>query len=175
MIKLPKSNRKKALILVDIQQGFIKRWGSSFQKNLTGLLYKEKYDLYVEATFHADKGSMWDKQIKWTFPYEPTVPWVLELLTDKKVLKIIKTTRSTFQGNKNLDLALKKEGIQEVHVVGFDTGSCVYATALEAFDKGFFTYVIEECTGSSDGLQMHKHAIAYLRNMGMTNHSLKSE
>lgn len=170
-IKIPKSNRRRALILVDIQHGFLKNWKKPFRKNLELLFVSQKYDMYVEATFYADKGSIWDKQTKWTFKYEPTVPWVLELLRDKKVIQVKKTTRSTFKGNVKLDIFLKKQKIEEVHIVGFDTGSCVYATALEAFDKGFFTYVIEECTGSSDGLKMHEHAIKYLRNLGLTNHS----
>ncbi len=169
-IKLPKSDRKRALILVDIQHGFIKRWDKSFEKNLRSLFAQETYDLYVEATFHAEKGSLWDKQTKWTFPYEPTAPWGLELLKGKKVVKVKKTTRSTFKGNIKLEALLKKNKIEEVHIVGFDTGSCVYATAQESFDKGFFTYVIEECTGSSDGLKMHKNAISVLRRLGLTNH-----
>lgn len=172
IIKVPKSSRKRALIIVDIQHGFIKRWDKSFTKNLTSLFATQNYDLYIEATFHAEKNSIWDKQTGWIFPYEPTVPWVLELLKGKKIIKIIKEKRSVFKGNKNLDVLLKKNSIEELHIVGFDTGSCVYATAQEAFDKGFFTYVIEECTGSSDGLQMHKNAISVLRRLGMTNHSL---
>ncbi|MES3031769.1 MAG: isochorismatase family protein [Patescibacteria group bacterium] len=170
-IKIPKSNKKKALILVDIQHGFIKRWGKSFLRNLKDLIIKEKYDLYVEVTFHAEKGSLWDKQTNWTFPYESTVPEVLDLLKGKKVIKVIKETRSAFKGNVRLYPALKKNKIEEVHVVGFDSNDCVFATAQEAFDLGFFTYVIEECTGASQGEKIHKSAISILRNLGLTNNS----
>jgi nicotinamidase-related amidase len=172
-IKIPKSNRKRALILVDIQHGFVKQWNKSFLKNLKNLLENQKYDIYIEATFHADKGSIWDKQTKWTFPHEATIPEVLKLLKGKKVTKVVKETRSTFKGNIKLNSLFRKNKIEEVHIVGFDTGSCVYATAQESFDLGFYTYVIEECTGSSDGLQMHTHAIKVLRRLGMTNHTSK--
>ncbi|MFA7315686.1 MAG: cysteine hydrolase family protein [Candidatus Paceibacterota bacterium] len=170
-IKIPKSNKKKALILVDIQNGFIKRWDKSFLKNIKNLISKQKYDLYVEVTFHAEKGSLWDKQTNWTFPYEPTVPEVLDLLKGKNVIKIIKETRSAFKGNVNLFSVLQKNKIEEVHVVGFDTNDCVFATAQEAFDLGFYTYVIEECTGASQGEKIHKNAIAILRCLGLTNHA----
>ncbi len=170
-IKLPKSNRKRALIVVDIQEGFIEDWSPSFRKNVAWLLSNELYALYIEATFYAPKGSLWEKQTGWTFPYEPTVPWVLELLKGKKVIQIKKNTRSTFKGNINLEKLLRKNKIEELHIIGFDTGSCVYATTQEAFDKGFFTYVIEECVGSSDGMKMHKNAISVLRKLGLTNHS----
>lgn len=169
-MKLSKSNRKKALILVDIQHGFIKRADKSFLANVRTLIGKQKYDLYIETTFHADKGSLWDKQTDWTFPYEPTVPEVLELLKGKNVVKVIKETKSVFKGNKKLVPILKKNKIEEIHIIGFDTNDCVFATAQESFDLGFYTYVIEECTGSSNGKKLHNSAISILRHLGMTNH-----
>ncbi|MES3031688.1 MAG: isochorismatase family protein [Patescibacteria group bacterium] len=169
-IKIQKSNRKRALILVDIQEGFVKKEKSRIIKNLGFLLKQQKYDLYVEVTFHAEKGSLWDKQTKWTFPYEPTMSEVLDLLKGKKVIKVIKETRSPFKGDVRLNSALKKSKIEEVHIVGFDSSDCVFATAQEAFDLGFFTYVIEECTGASQGEKIHKSAIGILRSLGLTNH-----
>lgn len=170
-IKIPKSNNKRALILVDIQKGFLKKWEKPLISNLKKLLAQELYDLYVEVTFHAEKGSLWDKQTNWTFPYEPTVPEVLDLLKGKNVIKIIKETRSAFKGNVNLFSVLQKNKIKEVHVVGMDSSDCVFATAQEAFDLGFYTYVIEECTGASQGEKIHKNAIAILRCLGLTNHT----
>jgi nicotinamidase-related amidase len=166
---IPKSKRKKALIAVDIQHGFTKDWNKKFISNIKHLLESQKYDLYAEVSFHADKGSLWDRQTKWTFPYEPVLAEVHELFKGKKPIQIIKETRSAFKGTPKLLPALKKKGIKEVHVIGFDSNDCVFATAQEAFDLGFYTYVIEECTGASAGVTMHKHAIEMLRELGLTN------
>ena len=176
-IPIPKSSRKKALLLVDIQHGFIKNAKKSFLLNLKKLFVQQMYDLYIEITFHADAGSIWDKQTEWTFPYEPSVPEIMELLQhvdNKKVLHIVKETSSAFKGDKNLYKILTQKGIEEVHIVGFDLSDCVFSTAHEAFDLGFYTYVIEECTGvskDSGGEKIYKYAIAILRNLGLTNRS----
>jgi len=171
MFPIPKSKRKCALILVDIQHDFIKRWKKPFLKNLALLIKRRAYDLYVEVTFHADAGSLWDKETHWTFPYEPEIEEVQKLLKDKKTVEIVKETRSAWKGKPDLKRLLNRRGITEVHVVGFDSNDCVFATAQEAFDLGFYTHVIEECTGASQGLTVHKDAIEILRKLELTNHS----
>lgn len=170
MFSIPKSNRKSALILVDIQHGFLKNWKKPLIKNLTELVSRKKYSLYAEVTFHAEKSSLWDKQTHWTFPYESSVREVEALIAGKLTVKVVKETRSAFKGKPNLAGVLKRKGIKEVHIVGLDTNDCVFATAQEAFDLGFWTYVIEECTGSGSGEKMHKNAIEILRELELTNH-----
>ena len=171
-IPIPKQRGKRALLLIDIQHGFVKRWKEPFLSNLKQLFAEIDYDLYVEVTFHAEKGSLWDKQTDWTFPYEPTIPEVQKLLKkEKHVTHIVKETKSAFEGDKDLHAILKRHGIKEVHVVGFDSADCVLTTAQDAFDLGFFTYVIEECTGASEGKKIHKDALEILRSLGLTNHS----
>ncbi len=170
MFSVPESNRKCALILVDIQHGFIKHWKKPLLKNLAALIAHKKYDLYVDVTFHAEKGSLWDKQTHWTFPYGPSVKEITELIAGKPTINIVKETRSAFKGKPNLARILKQKGLKEVHIVGLDTNDCVFATAQEAFDLGFYTYVIEECTGSSSGEKMHRNAIEILRELDLTNH-----
>jgi len=175
-IPIPKSSRTKAILFVDIQKGFIKKWNKPFLSNIATLCAQETYDLYVDITFHAEKESLWDKQTNWTFPYEPSVPEITEILKNiesKKVVHIIKETRSAFKGDKDLKKLLLQKGIEEVHVVGFDSNDCVFATAQESFDFGFYTYVIEECTGASNGERMHKYGIEIMRNLRLTNHSAK--
>lgn len=170
-IKIPRSNHRRALILVDLQNGFLKKQKARLVRNLAKLLKQEKYDLYIEVTFHAKPGSLWEKQIHWTFPYEATAPEVLKLLEGINAVKVIKETRSAFKGDKNIAHLLKKNKIQEIHIVGFDTNDCVFATAQEGFDNGFYTYIIEECTGSSGGSLLHRNAIKILRYLGLTNNS----
>ncbi len=170
-IKIPNSKRKKALLIVDVQKDFVGK-DKKLVSNIVTLLSTEKYDLYVDITFDAEKGSLWDRQSGWTFPYEPTVPEVENMLVGKKVLKIIKETKSAFKGDKDLFRILKKEGIEEVHIIGLDTSDCVFATANEAFDLGLYTYVIEECTASSEGKKLYNSAINILRSLYMTNHSV---
>lgn len=167
--KLPKSNRKKALIIVDVQEGFLNERNRWIIPNIQKVLKNGKYDLIVESIFYADKGSLWDRQVNYTFPLQPTIPEIKNLL-DKDVVLITKTTKSVFKGDKDFFSILKNKNIEEVHIVGLDTNDCVFASAQESFDLGFYTYVLEECTESSQSAEQRDCAIKILNRLGMTNH-----
>lgn len=174
-MNVPKSSRKKALILVDIQPSFIDDRNKYILENILKLLKHVSYDLYIEANFHAEKGSLWDIQQQWTCPEGPkteTVKKLSKVLIKYYPVVVEKETKSVFKGNKNIHKILKQEDIEEVHLVGLDTDDCVLATAYESFDLGFITYVLEECCQSSASDELHHMAIQLLREQHMTNHSI---
>ena len=169
-IHIPNQEKSRALILIDLQEGFLNDKSRWIIPNIQQIIKDGKYDLIVETVFHADPGSLWDKQVKWTFPLVETTPEIKALL-DKDVVHIIKTTKSAFKGNKDLLNILKSKNIDTVHVTGIDTDDCVFATAQESFDLGFSTYVLEECTASSEGDGYRDAALKLLRNVQMTNYT----
>lgn len=174
-MKVPYSGRKKALIVVDVQPAFITARNQYIVRNIATLIKKVHYNLYFTALFHSEKGSLWDKQQNWICPKDKNFHTALELTTllnRKNTIAIKKKTKSVFKGNKNLVTLLKSRGVEEVHIIGFDTNDCVLASAYEAFDLGFFTYVLEECCESSSSARLHKQAIALLRRQNMTNNSV---
>ncbi len=171
-ILIPHKEKKRALFIVDVQNGFTKNQKPEYIQAIKQVIQTGEYALFIENTFHAPIGSLWEKQCNWTFEYEPTIPEVSELLPKEKTISIIKVTKSVFLGKLDLVDILHKQGIQEIHIVGFDTNDCVFATAQNSFDLGFETYVIEEATGSSSGEAMRNHAIEILRALDMTNNSL---
>jgi nicotinamidase-related amidase len=138
--------------------------------NILKLLDDKKYDLYVEATFHAEKGSLWEKQQNWICPEGRSTKTISEIsnkLAQFDPIKIHKETKSVFKGDSDVFAALRKGGISEVHVVGLDTNDCVMATAFESFDLGFLTYVIENCCQSSSSDELHEYALEILRGQDM--------
>ena len=173
-IKIPLSQRKKALIIVDVQSAFLNERNEYVVDNILKILERVQYDLYVEATFHAEKGSLWETQQQWICPKGERTNTVEKLalkLKEIDPIKVDKETKSAFKGNKNVAKALKAAGIQEVHVVGLDTNDCVLATAYESFDMGFLTYVIEEGCQSSSSDALHQHGLKILQGQNMTNNS----
>lgn len=71
---------------------------------------------------------------------------------------------------------MEARSIEEIHLVGFDINDCVLATAYDALDRGYFTYVIEECCGRTDGDEgIIAAALAVLRKQNMTNQSSLDE
>ncbi|MDE2037813.1 MAG: cysteine hydrolase [Patescibacteria group bacterium] len=157
---------KKALIIVDVQPSFLDDRNGYIVENILKLLNGSRYDLYVEATFHAERGSLWDKQQGWICPEEgdgtETVGRLSEALRPLDPIKVRKETKSVFRGDRDLSKIFADKGVGEVHVVGLDTNDCVLATAYESFDLGFITYVIAECCQSSSSDRLHAYAIELL-------------
>lgn len=174
IMKIPNSKRAKALIIVDVQPGFLNKRNNYIIKNIKKIIQKFPYDFYVESVFHTEKGSLWDLQTNWILPKDEnfkTVSEILKVLPPKNTLHIEKQTKSAFKGFPNLHRELRKRKIKEVHIVGLDANDCVLATACEAFDLSYFTYVIEECTDSSAPAKIRDAGFKVLRHVSLTNHS----
>src|SRR4029077_2327004 len=92
--------------------------------------------------------------------------------------RIEKNTRSCFKGfnSEGLGRFLRDNSIEEINFVGYDINDCVLASAYEAVDSGYFTFVIEELCHHWDGSERLKEAaLGILRAQGLTNHSTKTE
>jgi nicotinamidase-related amidase len=177
MMLLPKTNRKRALIVIDLQPTFIKPHNKHIVPNIVELINKVPYDAYVEAVFHAEAGSLWDTQQGFTVPKDEnmrTVDEVSQVLKPHNPLQVIKTTRSTFKGDQDLDAYFKERGIEEVHLVGTETHDCVLATAYDAFASGYPVYAIEECCESGTPGR-HEAGLRLLRWQSMTNNSCRAD
>lgn len=170
-MKIPDTGRKKALVVIDLQPAFLKPHNKYILPNIKKLINMVPYDAYVEAVFHAEKGSLWDKQQKWICPADDntnTVAEVKTILQPYNPLQILKDTRSVFKGDKDLIAYLKQHKIKELHLIGTETNDCVFASALDAFDLGYPVYVIEECCESATEGR-HELGTKLLRFQGMTN------
>jgi nicotinamidase-related amidase len=175
-MKIPDTHRKRALIVIDLQPAFIKPHNQHIVPNIISLIERVPYDVYVEAVFHAEKGSLWDTQQGFTVPKDEgmrTVNEVMKALKPHNPLHVIKETRSTFRGDQDLAAYFKESGIEEVHLVGTETHDCVLATAYDAFAEGFPVYAIEECIESGTPGR-HEAGLTLLRWQNMTNNSCRA-
>ncbi len=176
-VKTEMIKNKCALIVVDVQQSFLNDRNSYIVGNILKLLDGHRYDLYVEATFHAETGSLWEVQQNWICPQgekTETIKIVSDALRSLNPIKVTKETKSVFKGNKDIVGIFREQGIKEVHVVGVDSNDCVLATAYESFDLGFLTYVIEDCCESSSSVRLHQCALEILRGQDMTRNNVQS-
>lgn len=172
-MNIPQSARRKALIIIDVQESFLDDRSRYIVPNILELLATARYDRYVVATFHAESGSLWEKQQDWTCPRgegTTTVPEILSALAQFSPLVVEKETRSVFKGTPEVVGSLRESKIEEIHIVGTQTNDCVLATAFESFDLGFLTYVIEECCEAGSA-EFHEAGLVLLRAQNMTNHS----
>ena len=174
-MKIPSGSRRKALAIIDVQKEFAPHQHAPVISNISKLLSAVDYAIYVEAVFSADRGSIWDLQTGWALPSDQkakTIPEISKLLDMRRVIRIHKQTKSIFNGCPELASLLRSESIEELHLVGFDINDCVLASALDAFDCGFFTYVIEDCCGASVDSGLRSQSIDLLRYLHMTNNSV---
>lgn len=174
-MKIPISGRKRALFVIDVQPPSVNERTKYIVPNIQRLIKAFNYNAYFEAIFHAEKGSIWEKQHKWVFPKNGgfcTVPEIANLLTERSAIRVKKTTKSIFKGNQDVCVLLSRAEVEEIHLVGIDTYDCVLASAYESFDLGFFTYIIEECCQVASSEDRHRDALSILRYLNMTNNSV---
>lgn len=54
-MKIPQSGRRTALVLIDIQRGFVPREDTTAFENIKKLIAGRQYDAYVSCVFHCEK------------------------------------------------------------------------------------------------------------------------
>ena len=69
--------------------------------------------------------------------------------TANNVVKVTKHNPGAFFGT-DLDLQLRRRGIDTIILSGLTTSNGVYATALDAFQHGYQLYIVEDATSDRD-------------------------
>lgn len=173
-MKIPLTWRKKALIIVDVQEGFIIDRNKYIIPNIKKIINNIEYDLIVSTLSHNKVDSLWVKQVWWNEFLEEKdhrEKSIVETIDDKKHIFIEKVSRSAFKWDIFLKTILKEQDIKELHIVWIKSDECVLATALESIDCWFYTFVIEEATETRTTEINHKYAIELLRYLKLTNNS----
>lgn len=177
-IKIPASPRRKTLIVVDVQPQTLAPEAKVLIPFMASFISKVDYSAYVEANYFADHNSMFFKQDGFLKTKEETGPSAQEVrvaISSKSAphLLIEKNTRSCFKSSigDEVRMFLERNEIEEVHFIGYDINDCVLASAYEAIDLGYFTYVIEElCHHWNADESLKRAAITIFRRQSMSNH-----
>ena len=69
--------------------------------------------------------------------------------TANNVVTVTKHNPGAFFGT-DLDLQLRRRGIETIILSGLTTSNGVYATALDAFQHGYHLYIVEDATSDRD-------------------------
>lgn len=178
-IRQPTAGTKRALVVIDAQPATLQSADAERRLALiSAYIAKANYSAYVVARYHAPADSMFARQCDWQLSPEDAGPSDEAIdaaiaATGRPVLAVEKTTRSIFKA-RSVDARafLDAHGIDELHICGFDVNDCLMATAYDAIDLGYFSYVIEECSGRTDANPtLIEAALTVLRWQGMTNTS----
>lgn len=170
---IPNTGRKKALFIVDVQDSFIIERNKYIIPNIVKIINEVDYDFIVYSIQYNDQNSLWYKQIGWceSIWEQDIILEIQKAFVWKNVLKINKLSRSIWKWDQNLHSILKEQNIEEIHITGYESNDCVFASALESFDFWYFTFVIEEATETRTTESNHTKAIDILNYLHLTNNS----
>ncbi|MFA5130856.1 MAG: isochorismatase family cysteine hydrolase [Patescibacteria group bacterium] len=157
---------KKALIVIDVQKGFINKSTTPVIKKIKNYIVKNinNYDLIVFTQYFNREGSNFIRSLKWRgFMNKNQTDLADEIkgFTSKKNL-FPKYTYSSFVDNKLFNL-LKKNKIDQVELSGFDTENCVLTFARDAFDRGMSVVVLKNLSASHSMPNLHKAALEIIK------------
>lgn len=153
---------KKALVIIDIQKGFINKLTKKIPSRIKNFIFKNKgkYDLIIFTKYMNYKDSNFVKNLNWkgfmNDKQTAIVDELKEFINNKNLYK--KYTYGSFVDNKLLKY-LKKNKIKQVELAGIDTENCVLTFAKDAFDRGFKVVVFKNLSASHSDLHLHKSAL----------------
>lgn len=153
------STKQQALIVVDVQNGFLSPYTRRALPHIHNLLELD-WGLVIATRFYNAEGSPFRKQIHWNrlsseeeITLDPKVEKRADVIIDKPTYGV---------GSKLLEL-LAKHNLTSATVVGIDTDVCVLQNAAQLFDAGITTTVDHRACATNGGPQAEQAAIALLR------------
>ena len=172
-MKIPQTWRKKALFIVDVQEWFLIERNKYILWNIKKLITLGWYDCIIYSISYNKEGSIWYSQVWWCEnPIETeTISEIVRAFVGNNVYKVFKLTRSVFKADSDVLQILQKHHIEEIHISGIESNDCVFATALEASDYQYVSFVIEEASETRTYAPNHQKALDILRYLKLTNNS----
>ncbi len=159
MEKIPASN-KSALVVVDVQKGFINRHTASIPDQILRLLGEVDFRHRIFTKFLNFPNSQYFRLLNWSrFTGSPETDLVDSL--SEKYTVLIEKHSYTGLTDKFRQYALAHD-IETFYVVGIDTDICVLKTAVDLFESGYRPIVLSEYCMSHAGRNAHEAAMTIL-------------
>ena len=161
----------KALIVIDVQNGFITKSSSHIVARIKELLESKKFNTVVFTQFVNVPNSPFRKIKKWNkvgMSPETDIANVLKPFA-KTVFK--KNLYSSFTAE--FEQFLKEKRITQLYLVGIDTECCVLKTAVDAFEKGYEPFLLENYCASHESRKFHSIGVALFGRLVSPRHIIK--
>lgn len=158
-----------ALLIVDVQSGFINQFTHHIPQRVVKLIESGEYEPILFTQFINAPDGPYSRFLDWHgCDCEPETNIVPELAPFAKLKKVFSKPGLCGLPDELTDYLLKQE-IQRVYVAGIDTDMCVLKIAMDFFDIDIEPIVLTDCCASTAGLQAHLAGLAVLsRNIGAT-------
>lgn len=156
---------KKILIVVDVQNGFIKTPKHTEKANqILNLTTSGKFDKVIATKFMNYTGSMYEKCFNWS---ELKTSDQTNLVAPLEITADDVFTKTTYNcvNDKFVERLVRlndKKLPEQVYLCGLDTDACVLATAVGLFEHNIVPIVLEEYCFSTGGKQYHNAGLKCL-------------
>jgi len=156
---MPAVNPRAALIVVDVQNGFVNAESAHVVPRIANLVRRWPGPV-VFSRFVNAPGSSFERLMGWRRLQGPPETDLVAELEDLAETVIDKGTYTVFaDAGRAVALA---QGWTEVWVCGIDTECCVLATAVGAFEMGLAPYVLVDYSASHAGAAAHEAGLYLL-------------
>ncbi|MFG2463363.1 isochorismatase family cysteine hydrolase [Streptomyces sp. NPDC048523] len=170
--------RSTALLVIDVQQGFVNRHSRGALPAIVQLVegWRAAGAPVVFTRFHNTPGSPYETITRWTrlrSPEEQALAAELAPFADATAALIDKDQASVFtpEGAQ----LIRESGWTDLVICGIDTDACVYDSARDAYHHGVRPWIVTDACASSGGPQYHDAALLMAaRNIG-TDHLVTSD
>ncbi len=156
-----------ALIVVDVQNGFINDYTRHIPDRVVTLIESGTYDPVFYTRFINMPDGPYPRFVGWDACMGPPETDLVDRIAAHA------TPDTTFDKHgyagipDALERVLRERDIGRVSIAGIDTDMCVLKVAMDAFDLNIEPLVLTDCCASTAGLQSHFAGLAVLaRNIG---------
>ena len=149
---------KSALLIVDVQKGFINKHTAHIPALVQELI--PSYQTIFATRFYNPKGSNYRRLMNWHRFSKESPDFELAFAPTENVM-IIDKPIYTCVTDAFLTM-LDEFSITEIHIVGIDTDICVSKCAVDLFEKGRTPFVLATYCASCAGPYFHKAALQIL-------------
>lgn len=158
---------KSILIVIDLQNGFIREETRSLLDTIIALIDSKRFDAVLATQFVNFPGSMYERCLGYT-KLEKEYDYALVPQLAAKVDSVyVKYGYNAISPNFLSELCRLNGGHlpETVYLAGISTEACVFSTAIGLFDSGIVPVVLADYSASLAGPAVHQTAIETLSHM----------
>ena len=159
MIPVPEINESTALLITDVQKGFMNDHTIHLPKAASEL--QSRYPLVIATRFFNREGSSFRTLMGWTRFDHGSEETELAFTPEERTAVLEKPCYGA--AGTGYYAMLQQRKIKTIHIIGCDTNMCVLQSAVELFETGHYRpVVLAPCCGSHSGAQYHEYGLKLL-------------
>nr|WP_165985112.1 isochorismatase family cysteine hydrolase [Streptomyces sp. YIM 98790] len=157
-----------ALVVVDMQNGFVNRHSAHIVPAVAGLAgqWLAKGRPVILTRYQNHPGSPFERFFSWTrLRHPPETDLVPELFDITFHARAVVTKPGYSLFTPQADQLIAREGWTDLVFCGIATESCVLKSAADAFERGFAPWIVTDACASDAGRAVHEAGLTVARRL----------